>query len=226
MEHREVLKFPVGIRNGEPFFTELGPIVHLLIAGGPTVAREKILSGILTAAEAAEDLTTQVFDLALPPGDEKAELGRIAEQLEKMVEILEARYKKLAEESMLHLHEYRNAGHNDLPFILICLKNADQANWKDCQRLRKALLPLLAKGRTAGIHIVASVSDAASAFVSDMYFQFPGQLLFRIPEKDSRFPGAERVAENEMLYLYYITKTGKHGRLDIKRESVTLTLPQ
>lgn len=227
-KEKSILSFALGVTTaGEPYFTDLSKMPHLLIAGatgsGKSVCINSIISSILLKAS-PEEVRFLLIDpkrielsyyegiphLLRPVVKDRKEA---AYALKQAVTWMELRYKHFAKDGVRDIFSHNQTleerdEEKPLPFIIIIIDEFADLILSAGKEIEESITRLAQMARAVGIHlIVATQRPSVDVITGLIKANFPVRIAFKVPSRvDSKTIldeiGAEKLLGlGDMLYI-------------------------
>lgn len=223
-KHKSKLAVALGIDvTGNPIIADIASMPHVLIAGatgsGKSVAINAFMSSILFRASPAEvkfilvdpkrvELTgyNDIPHLLTPV---IVEPNKVVSALKWAVNLMEQRYKQLAEVGVKNIESYNElAGLAAMPNVLIVIDELADVMLFSPAEVEESVTRIAQMARAVGIHLVLSTQRPSVDVITGLIkANIPCRIAFNVSSQtDSRVildgPGAEKLlGRGDMLYL-------------------------
>lgn len=217
------LPIPLGLSTGgEPVFTDLAKMPHLLVAGatgsGKSVCMNAIITGLL--------LTRTPYQVRLIMIDPKrveltpysgiphlytpvvVEPTRAVPILKALIKVMMERYRTLEQAGAKNIAAFNQKSVNKMPYIVTLVDELADLMMTASGDTERVLVRLAQMGRAVGIHLVVATQRPSVDVVTGLIkANFPSRISFAVSSQvDSRtiidHMGAEKLlGRGDMLYL-------------------------
>ncbi|MEN3044870.1 MAG: DNA translocase FtsK [Candidatus Hydrothermales bacterium] len=217
------LTIPLGVTtDGDPYFTDLTKMPHLLIAGATGSGKSVFIASIIVSIILKAD-PEEVKLILLDP--KRVELSRfegipylltnVINDSKKATTILklatnwmEERYKVFAKEGVRDIEGYNKKVKKKMPFIIIIIDEFADLMLQERSKIEYYITRLAQMARAVGIHlIIATQRPSVDVITGTIKANFPVRVSFRLPTIiDSRtildISGAEKLlGSGDMLFI-------------------------
>ena len=217
------LPIPLGLSTGgEPVFTDLAKMPHLLVAGatgsGKSVCMNAIITGLL--------LTRTPYQVRLIMIDPKrveltpysgiphlytpvvVEPTRAVPILKGLINVMMERYRKMEQSGTKNIAAFNQKSVNKMPYIVTLVDELADLMMTGSAEIERVLVRLAQMGRATGIHLIVATQRPSVDVVTGLIkANFPSRISFSVSSQvDSRtiidHVGAEKLlGRGDMLYL-------------------------
>ncbi len=223
LNHGSKTYVPIGKNiTGNPFYSSIALMPHLLIAGatgsGKSVFINSILNSLLFRAT-PEELRFILIDpkrieLSVYNGIPHLIRGVITDQsaaiqyLLKSIECMEQRYKEFARVGVRNIQGYNSKIKDKKPYIFIVIDELADLMMRSGKDVEKAIIRLAQMSRAVGIHLILATQRPSVDVITGLIkANFPARVAFQVASvHDSKTildaKGAEKLLGNgDMLFV-------------------------
>ena len=218
-----MLYVPIGKDiTGAPYFSDIGEMPHLLVAGvtgsGKSVFLNSLITSILYKATPSDvrfimidpkrielSIYNGIPHLLFPAITESEDAVKILKRAE---ELMEVRYRELSRVGVRDINAYNKKVRDKLPYILIVVDELADLLLQKGREVERVLIRLAQKARAVGIHLVLATQRPSVDVITGLIkANFPSRIAFQVPSRNDAKTimdtiGAEKLlGKGDMLFM-------------------------
>ena len=218
-----MLYIPIGKDiTGAPYFSDIGEMPHLLVAGvtgsGKSVFLNSLITSILYKATPSDvrfimidpkrielSIYNGIPHLLFPAITESEDAVKILKRAE---ELMEVRYRELSRVGVRDINAYNRKVRDKLPYILIVVDELADLLLQKGREVERVLIRLAQKARAVGIHLVLATQRPSVDVITGLIkANFPSRIAFQVPSRNDAKTimdtiGAEKLlGKGDMLFM-------------------------
>ncbi len=218
-----MLYIPIGKDiTGAPYFSDIGEMPHLLVAGvtgsGKSVFLNSLITSILYKATPSDvrfimidpkrielSIYNGIPHLLFPAITESEDAVKILKRAE---ELMEVRYRELSRVGVRDINAYNKKVRDKLPYILIIVDELADLLLQKGREVERVLIRLAQKARAVGIHLVLATQRPSVDVITGLIkANFPSRIAFQVPSRNDAKTimdtiGAEKLlGKGDMLFM-------------------------
>ncbi len=218
-----MLYIPIGKDiTGTPYFSDIGEMPHLLVAGvtgsGKSVFLNSLITSILYKATPSEvrfimidpkrielSIYNGIPHLLFPAITESEDAVKILKRAE---ELMEVRYRELSRVGVRDINAYNRKVRDKMPYILIVVDELADLLLQKGREVERVLIRLAQKARAVGIHLVLATQRPSVDVITGLIkANFPSRIAFQVPSRNDAKTimdtiGAEKLlGKGDMLFM-------------------------
>ncbi len=218
-----MLYIPIGKDiTGAPYFSDIGEMPHLLVAGvtgsGKSVFLNSLITSILYKATPSDvrfimidpkrielSIYNGIPHLLFPAITESEDAVKILKRAE---ELMEVRYRELSRVGVGDINAYNKKVRDKLPYILIIVDELADLLLQKGREVERVLIRLAQKARAVGIHLVLATQRPSVDVITGLIkANFPSRIAFQVPSRNDAKTimdtiGAEKLlGKGDMLFM-------------------------
>ena len=218
-----MLYIPIGKDiTGAPYFSDIGEMPHLLVAGvtgsGKSVFLNSLITSILYKATPSDvrfimidpkrielSIYNGIPHLLFPAITESEDAVKILKRAE---ELMEVRYRELSRVGVRDINAYNKKVRDKLPYILIVVDELADLLLQKGREVERVLIRLAQKARAVGIHLVLATQRPSVDVITGLIkANFPSRIAFQVPSRNDAKTimdtiGAEKLlGKGDMLFM-------------------------